>query len=102
MSQTIKTNLSSQELLQIAIAKGEGVQASNGSLVVTTGKRTGRSPKDRFIVKDQSTETQVDWNTVNQAISPERFEALWEKANHYLANLETLYESELAVGADPE
>jgi phosphoenolpyruvate carboxykinase (ATP) len=101
MNQNVRANLSSKELLAIALAKGEGVQASNGTLVVTTGARTGRSPKDRFIVKDAATEKSVDWNAVNQGISPEKFQALWDKANAYLEGLESVYQSELAVGADP-
>src|SRR3990167_1764942 len=79
-----KINLSIKELVDLALTRGEGELASNQALVVTTGSRTGRSPKDRFIVKDACTQDQVDWNTINQAISPEKFDALWQKATHYL------------------
>jgi len=63
-------------LVDIALSRHEGELASNGALNVSTGARTGRSPKDRFIVKDGITEKTVDWNTINQAISPEKFDAL--------------------------
>lgn len=92
-------NLSAKELVDIALARGEGELASNKALVVKTGLRTGRSPKDRFIVKDQTTETQVDWNQINQAISPEKFDALWNKAQQYLETRDTFFTSYLKVGA---
>lgn len=92
-------NLTTDELVEIALARGKGELASNEALVVKTGARTGRSPKDRFIVKDQTTETQVDWNTINQPLSPEKFDALWQKAAHYLASQDASFTSYLRVGA---
>jgi phosphoenolpyruvate carboxykinase (ATP) len=94
------TNLSIKELVEAALARGEGELASNQALVVKTGIRTGRSPKDRFIVCDVVTETEVDWNAINQAISAERFDALWQKALHYLEMKDTHFTSYLKVGAD--
>lgn len=94
-------NLSSIELFQMALVRGEGKLASNSALSVTTGFRTGRSPKDRFIVKDVLTANQVDWESINQAILPEQFEDLWERAQDYLKSLKRDYfVSHLAVGAD--
>jgi len=93
-------NLNIKELVDIALARGEGELASNQALVVKTGARTGRSPKDRFIVKDPITEKTVDWNTINQAISPEKFNALWAKATEYLNNQDSHFISHLKVGAD--
>lgn len=92
-------NLSIKELVDAALARGEGELASNQALVVKTGARTGRSPKDRFIVRDDTTESQVDWNNINQAISPEKFDALWTKAQHYLESKDTHFTSYLKVGA---
>lgn len=92
-------NLSIKELVDIALTRGEGELASNEALVVKTGARTGRSPKDRFIVKDSTTETQVDWNTINQAISTEKFDALWKKAQQYLDAKDAQFVSYLRVGA---
>lgn len=92
-------NLSAKELIEIALARGEGELASNQALVVKTGARTGRSPKDRFIVRNQATETQVDWNQINQPISPDKFDALWNKALHYLKSKDVSFTSFLRVGA---
>ena len=50
-------NISIEELIQEALNRNEGEIAANGALLVKTGKRTGRSPLDRFIVKDQTTES---------------------------------------------
>jgi phosphoenolpyruvate carboxykinase (ATP) len=85
--------------VELALKRGEGELATNQALVVKTGARTGRSPKDRFIVRDAITETQVDWNTINQPISPEKFAALWQKAEDYLAAKNTHFISHLKVGA---
>lgn len=99
MQSKSRTNLCIKELVDIALARGEGELASNQALVVKTGARTGRSPKDRFIVKDDVTETQVDWNNINQPLNPERFDALWQKALHYLDSKDTHFTSYLKVGA---
>lgn len=94
-----RVNLSVKELVDAALARGEGELASNQALVVKTGARTGRSPKDRFIVRDQVTESAVDWNNINQPISPEKFNALWEKAAEYLNGRDEHFVSYLRVGA---
>ncbi len=93
-------NLSAPELVKIAVARGEGVLAANQALVVNTGARTGRSPKDRFIVKDLLTEKEVDWNAINQPISPEKFDALWQRAVHYLNQKDLYFVAHLKVAAD--
>jgi len=100
MANTNYTNLSSSELIDLAIARKEGKLAANQALTVTTGARTGRSPKDRFIVKDKLTDTAVDWNSINQAITPEKFVALWQLAAAYLQEKESSFVSYLKVGAD--
>lgn len=93
-------NLSTQQLVELALARNEGVLASNGALTVTTGPRTGRSPKDRFIVKDKITEKSVDWNTINQPISPDKFDALWQLANEHLNQKDAHFISDLSIGSD--
>jgi phosphoenolpyruvate carboxykinase (ATP) len=93
-------NLSASELVNIALIREEGVLAANGALTVTTGARTGRSPKDRFIVKDSVTEKTVDWNTTNQAIAPEKFDALWQRAETHLQEKDCHFVSYLKVGAE--
>jgi phosphoenolpyruvate carboxykinase (ATP) len=96
----VHLNLSASELVTMALTRDEGILASNQALVVSTGKRTGRSPKDRFIVKDSSTENEVNWNAINQAISSETFDHLWQQATHYLNQRPEYFVSHLSVGAD--
>ncbi|MEO8965480.1 MAG: phosphoenolpyruvate carboxykinase [Gammaproteobacteria bacterium] len=96
----IYTNLSASELVKMTLANKEGELASNQALNVTTGKRTGRSPKDRFIVQDNLTAQAVDWNTINQPISPDKFDALWQRAEEYLAQQPCSFVSYLQVGAE--
>jgi len=93
-------NLSASELINMALARNEGVLAANQALNVSTGVRTGRSPKDRFIVKDAVTDKVVDWNTTNQAIAPEKFNVLWQRAEDYLHQKNCAFISYLKVGAD--
>ncbi len=78
-------NLSPEELAEETIKRGQGVLASNGALVVSTGKFTGRSPKDRFIVKDDITADSVDWNSINVPFDPEKFDRLYDKVANYFA-----------------
>jgi phosphoenolpyruvate carboxykinase (ATP) len=72
----------------------------SGALVVRTGKRTGRSPKDRFIVEDDLTREAVDWGAVNKPFSSEAFGALLEKAARYVGNLEEVFIVDAHAGAD--
>lgn len=94
-------NPSTAQLVEFALARGEGVLTANGALVAKTGERTGRSPNDRFIVKEASSENEIDWGAVNKPFAMDAFNALWERVSHYLSDKET-FVSELEVGADPE
>ncbi|MBZ9538728.1 phosphoenolpyruvate carboxykinase [Modicisalibacter tunisiensis] len=98
---SVHTNLCAAELIERAVADGEGRLATNGALVVNTGERTGRSPADRFIVDEPSTADLIDWGSVNRPFDAERFDALWERVEDYLAEGSS-YMAELHVGADPE
>ncbi len=93
--------LSHAELIQAAIEHQEGLLASNGALVVTTGPRTGRSPQDRFIVQEPSTADDIDWGSINRPFSPVQFDALWQRVEHYLNGVNH-YRSQLQVGADEQ
>jgi phosphoenolpyruvate carboxykinase (ATP) len=99
-TKTTHINLAIPELIKMAIANQEGELAANQAFNATTGPRTGRSPKDRFIVKDTVTEKTVDWNAINQPITPEKFEALWQRAVNYLNQKNQAFISYLKVGAD--
>jgi phosphoenolpyruvate carboxykinase (ATP) len=70
-------------------------------LVAKTGKRTGRTPKDRFIIEDDVTRERVAWGAINKPFSTEAFEALLGKAIKYLGNLEEFYVVDAYAGADP-
>ena len=94
-------NISIEELIQEALNRNEGEIAANGALLVKTGKRTGRSPLDRFIVKDQTTESAVDWGNVNRPFEQEKFSALWLKVETFLSEKDT-FVSELHVGEHSE
>src|ERR1035441_5231854 len=70
-------NLSTPKLVETAIQNDEGVLSSRGALGSETGKRTGRSPKDKFAVKDAVTEDKFLCCSVNLVISPEKFDAAY-------------------------
>ena len=69
----IYRNLSVDELVDSAVSRDEGVINSTGSLSVNTGKFTGRSPDDRFIVLDEITRDTIDWGKINHQIPGEKF-----------------------------
>lgn len=91
--------LSPGELTTIALDKNEGIISSCGALAVNTGKFTGRSPKDRFIVKDEITANQVWWGDVNFPFSEQDFNKLYTKFIYYLKN-KTLFVRDGSVCAD--
>jgi phosphoenolpyruvate carboxykinase (ATP) len=85
----------------MAVRRKEGLLASNGALVVRTGQFTGRSPKDKYIVRDASTETTVNWGAVNQAMSPDAFDRLYSRLLVFLEAHE-LFVQDCFGGADPQ
>ena len=84
-SQNIYYQLPPEELINQSLEKGEGVLSDNGALVINTGEFTGRSPKDRFIVKDAETATAINWNEFNQPIHTEYYDILYDKVLKYLS-----------------
>jgi len=102
--QTVFQNLNRAELIAHAVARQEGVLSYNGALVVSTGKRTGRSPLDRFIVHEPSTSAQIDWGSVNRPVDAEVFQALWARVKDYLHDQKQApsFVSQLHVGAHDE
>ena len=100
MTQQIHRNRHVDELIQHALRKKEVVKARNGALIVFTGKYTGRSPKDKFIVDTPSMHDKIDWGQVNQPISVDIFDRLHKKVTDYLSNKKDLYIFDGFIGAD--
>ena len=93
-------NLPVPTLVEHALARQEGRLADNGALVVETGKYTGRSPDDKFIVDEPSSRDMIDWNQFNVPISEENFHRLYQKVLAYVQGRD-LYIFDGYVGADP-
>ena len=70
-------NLTPAQLVEHALARGEGKLANTGAFVVTTGKYTGRSPDDRFVVDTPAIHDDIDWGKINVPISAEKYEAIY-------------------------
>jgi len=94
-------NLNPAELVEETIVTGQGVLTDTGALAVDTGKFTGRSPKDKFIVCDAITEKSVWWGDINIKFTPENFDRLYDKVCAYLQNKEVYVRDSYAC-ADPE
>ena len=84
----IRYQLTSNELHEKTIQKGQGTVSSLGAIVVNTGKFTGRSPLDRFIVKDAATKYEVWWSNINLPFEEEKFDKLYQKVVSYLSEKE--------------
>ncbi|SFN68380.1 phosphoenolpyruvate carboxykinase (ATP) [Salegentibacter flavus] len=94
-------NLSGEELQKITVKNNWGVETENGTLAVNTGNFTGRSPQDRFLVKDDYTSDKVWWGKINKSISPDNFDLLYDRVTAYLSGKE-VYVHDGYVGAYPE
>jgi len=97
----IYRNLSVDDLVQTSVARNEGVINSTGSLSVNTGKYTGRSPDDRFIVYDDKTRNTIDWGKINHQFQSDKFEKILEKMKHFVDGKD-LFVFDGFVGADKE
>ena len=98
----IHANLATAPLVEQAIANGEGLLAKHGPLVVETGKHTGRSAKDKYFVRDATTEDTVWWGDVNVSMTPEHFAALKADFLSALKAKDELYVADLFGGSQPE
>jgi phosphoenolpyruvate carboxykinase (ATP) len=96
----IRRNLSTAELYEDAIRDGDGVIAAAGPLVVRTGKHTGRSPKDKFIVREPSSEANVWWGDVNHPIDEAHYDRLRARLMDHVRDRK-LYSQDLFIGAHP-
>ena len=98
---SVQWNLTPEELQKETLRLGLGVETDNGTLAINTGKFTGRSPQDRFLVKDDYTKDRVWWGKVNKPISPENFDRLQANIEDYLSGKD-LYARDGYVCADPK
>ncbi len=99
-AKTIWWNLTSAALYEHAVSRGEGLISHMGPLVVRTGRHTGRSPNDKFIVREPESEAHIWWGSVNQSFAPEQFDRLFHRVRAYTQGKE-LYVQDCYAGADP-
>ncbi len=88
-SLAVYRNLPIPKLVEEALCRGEGILTSSGALSVNTGKYTGRSPNDKFIVEEPRTKNHLWWGQVNRPISEDKFDTLLKGMLYYLKNKET-------------
>ena len=94
-------NFVAPELVESAVRRGEGQLAEMGPFVAVTSPHTGRSPNDKFLVRDAATDAEVDWGKVNQPIDPAHYALLKADVVSYLNGLDELFVQDLYCGADP-
>jgi len=99
-AENVYWNLTAPSLYEAALLRGEGQLSSHGALSVETGVFTGRSPKDKFIVKEPSSDANIWWGNINQPFDADAFDALHHRVVEYL-NARDLFVEDLYVGADP-
>jgi phosphoenolpyruvate carboxykinase (ATP) len=100
-TENIHYQLKPEELIGDTLSIGEGGLNNTGALVIKTGEFTGRSPKDKFIVKDEITEKAVNWNEFNNPIEPKYFDIIYEQVIDYLNELQDLWIRDCYACADP-
>ena len=96
----INWNLEHATLIELALRRREGHLARNGAFVVRTGQFTGRSPKDKYIVMDESTSVAVHWGAVNQPMHPDNFDRIYNRMTAFLET-QALFVQDCFGGADP-
>jgi phosphoenolpyruvate carboxykinase (ATP) len=97
---TVHHNLSVPQLVEKVLSRGEGQLTASGAVRAETGKYTGRSPEDKFIVEETSTKEKIDWGKVNKPFSAEKFDALYKKVLTYLKEQGELFLFNGYAGAD--
>jgi phosphoenolpyruvate carboxykinase (ATP) len=98
---TIHYQLPPDELVKDCIRMGEGRITDTGALAINTGEFTGRSPKDKFTVKDEITEGSVNWNEFNIPLEPSYFDIIFKKVTDYLDSLPEFWVRDAYACADP-
>jgi phosphoenolpyruvate carboxykinase (ATP) len=99
---TLHRNSTTSVLYEHAVRRGEARIGEGGPFVVDTGVHTGRSPKDKFAVREPESEDRIWWGPVNGELLPDHYEGLRAKVAEYLGRLETLYVVDAFAGADPQ
>ncbi|MCI0631873.1 MAG: phosphoenolpyruvate carboxykinase (ATP) [Phycisphaerales bacterium] len=100
-SAKIHRNLSTPQLIEIAVKRGEGMLAANGALNVDTGDRTGRSPNDKFLEDTPGIHDSIGWGKTNQPITAANFAKLEKLARNHLGKKQELFRFDGYAGADP-
>ncbi len=95
-------NPTTSQLYEAALRHGNARLAEGGPLCVDTGRFTGRSPQDKFVVDEPGSRERIWWGSVNQPLAEERYEPLRAKVTSYLSTQQTLYVVDAFAGADPE
>ena len=95
----VHLQLSVPQLVEKVLSRNEGILTSTGAISVTTGKYTGRSPKDKFIVVEEATKDQIAWGP-NQPISEEAFSQLYDRMLNYLKQKDEIFVFKGFAGAD--
>ncbi len=91
-----------EELIQDTLRIGEGVLTDTGALAIRTGEFTGRAPKDKFIVKDETTKDTVDWNNFNLPIEEKYYHVIYKKIFEYLNKQPEIWIRDCYACADPK
>jgi phosphoenolpyruvate carboxykinase (ATP) len=100
-TENIHYQLTPEELVQDTIRIGEGILNETGALVINTGKFTGRSPKDKFIIRDEITSDTVHWNEFNIPMEPKYFDIIFKKITDYIERLPEIWVRDCYACADP-
>ncbi|ANU25827.1 phosphoenolpyruvate carboxykinase (ATP) [Planococcus versutus] len=100
--QNVHVQLSVPQLVEAATSRKEAVLTREGAVTAETGKYTGRSPKDKYMVEEESSKNKVDWGNVNRPISSEIFENLYAKVLMHLKEKDALFVFKGFAGADHE
>ncbi len=101
-SASVHWNLTTAPLVEVAVERGEGQLTAHGALLVDTGKFTGRSVKDKYIVRDASTEETINWGPINQPMSQDHWANLKADFMTALGSQEELFIADLFGGSQPE